>query len=46
MESPSNLYWDLKYHNGLGNGFATEALPGAIPVGTNPFIKVRIAQLS
>jgi homogentisate 1,2-dioxygenase len=33
MDSSSDLYSNLKYLNGLGNGLATEALPGAIPVG-------------
>lgn len=35
MDSSSDLYSNLKYLNGFGNGLATEALPGAIPVGTH-----------
>lgn len=46
MDSSSDLYSNLKYLNGFGNGFASEALPGAIPVGTNPTTQARIALLS
>ena len=34
MDSSSDLYHSLKYLNGFGNAFASEALPGAIPAGT------------
>ena len=38
MDSPSDLYAELKYLKGFGNSLATEALPGAIPVGIAPTI--------
>ena len=33
MDCPTNQYKDLHYLKGLGNSFATEALPGALPEG-------------
>lgn len=35
MDSSSDLYHNLKYLNGFGNAFASEALPGAIPAGNH-----------
>ena len=34
MDNTSDLYSNLKYQNGLGNSFSTEALSGAVPLST------------
>lgn len=41
MDSSSDLYHSLKYLNGFGNAFASEALPGAIPAGQNSPVKLK-----
>jgi hypothetical protein len=33
MDNTSDLYANIKYQNGLGNSFSTEALAGAVPFG-------------
>ena len=45
MDSSSDLYAELKYLNGFGNGLASEALPGAIPAGTATIIQARTVPL-
>jgi hypothetical protein len=32
MDNTSDLFSQIKYQNGLGNSFSTEALPGAVPL--------------
>ena len=46
MDSSSDLYSNLKYLNGFGNTFASEALPGAIPAGKQKPIQARTAPSS
>lgn len=35
LNMDKETYADLKYQNGFGNGFASEAIPGALPIGTS-----------
>jgi homogentisate 1,2-dioxygenase len=46
MDNTSDLFAGLTYQNGLGNSFATEALPGALPAGNSLLIQDRTALLS